>query len=239
MARLKLIWLGKQNTMRRALLESLRATSNFEIIEAGSFDDLAQQAKGNLPVALLLEAEQGGPALPGFLTRLAHVIGPMRLPVLLVAETEPTPEQAQYQRQQGVAGTVALARGLDLLPRQIEELIEEAWFAGQFANLQDLGGEEFVHEMIDLFLDLTPQKFTEARQTLAAGDWVSSRRAIHSIKSSAANLGAVRLWREAAIVEDRLATQEQPEQLPPLFDQLAQTYQQVKTRLLRRKEQRL
>ena len=39
-----------------------------------------------------------------------------------------------------------------------QALLEEFRFTAQFANLHELGVEEFVVEMIDLFIELTPAK---------------------------------------------------------------------------------
>ena len=38
-------------------------------------------------------------------------------------------------------------------------------------KLRQIGGNEFVGQMIDLFLQYVPQKLTEARAAAQAGDW--------------------------------------------------------------------
>lgn len=64
-----------------------------------------------------------------------------------------------------------------------------------------VGGHEFVIEMIDLFLAHAPQRIETAIDAVAAGDHVTVHRSAHSLKSTAANIGALRLQAIAAQVE--------------------------------------
>jgi HPt (histidine-containing phosphotransfer) domain-containing protein len=70
--------------------------------------------------------------------------------------------------------------------------------AQALVGLRTLGGAAFVCELIDLFLRYTPERIDVARASLAAGDVVSAVRALHSLKSSAGQLGAVSLRDECA-----------------------------------------
>lgn len=69
------------------------------------------------------------------------------------------------------------------------------------ARLVRLGGDKFLREMIDLFLGYVPQRVEDACAGQKTGDIEAMRRAAHAIKSSAANLGAVRLQKVAEQLE--------------------------------------
>lgn len=63
-------------------------------------------------------------------------------------------------------------------------------------NIRSLGGgdpEGFLREIIEIFLTDTPARMNDMSATLAAQDLAGFSRAAHSIKGSAANLGAVSL----------------------------------------------
>jgi HPt (histidine-containing phosphotransfer) domain-containing protein len=71
-------------------------------------------------------------------------------------------------------------------------------------NLRALSPEdngEFLREIIGIFLADTPLRFTELEESLAAGDTPKFTRAAHSIKGSAANLGALALGESAHTLE--------------------------------------
>jgi len=63
-------------------------------------------------------------------------------------------------------------------------------------NLRSLNpgdNDEFLREIVGIFLEDTPQRITELEQSLKAGDLPKFTRAAHSIKGSSANLGAMAL----------------------------------------------
>lgn len=55
------------------------------------------------------------------------------------------------------------------------------------------GDDEFLIEIIDIFLDDTPLRIAELESSLSAQDVEVFARAAHSIKGSSANLGALAL----------------------------------------------
>src|SRR5258708_18582914 len=71
-----------------------------------------------------------------------------------------------------------------------------------------LGGEKFASEMIGLFLSYGATKIAEARQVQQAGNLVALADAAHPIKSSAGNVGAVRVQELAALVEQTAREQQ-------------------------------
>jgi HPt (histidine-containing phosphotransfer) domain-containing protein len=77
--------------------------------------------------------------------------------------------------------------------------------------------DEFLRELAAIFLEDTPKRITELDNSLAAGDTGTFTRAAHSIKGSAANLGAMRL-RAAA---DKLEHHSRKEGLTAVNDMVA------------------
>ena len=59
-------------------------------------------------------------------------------------------------------------------------------------DLRDLGGDEFVHEVIETFLADAPRLLAALRTSLDAQDTGELRRAAHTLKSNGATLGAER-----------------------------------------------
>ncbi len=66
--------------------------------------------------------------------------------------------------------------------------------------LHDAIGESMIN-IVDLFLTEVPQQIAQMQQALQAGDLDTATRLAHSLKSSAANLGAMRLAIMAADLE--------------------------------------
>jgi HPt (histidine-containing phosphotransfer) domain-containing protein len=63
-------------------------------------------------------------------------------------------------------------------------------------QLRHLAGDQggtFVSEMAQLFRDETRKSLAELRKSCEAGDWKQVARLAHSVKSSAATLGLMRL----------------------------------------------
>jgi histidine phosphotransfer protein HptB len=62
-----------------------------------------------------------------------------------------------------------------------------------FNSLKENTGAEFISELIDTFLEDTPDLIAQMRKALVKKDAESFRRAAHSIKSNAATFGASQL----------------------------------------------
>ena len=52
-----------------------------------------------------------------------------------------------------------------------------------------VGGSKLVRELIELFLNYAPERISVARAGIQAGDLSTAQRALHSLKSSAGQLG--------------------------------------------------
>jgi HPt (histidine-containing phosphotransfer) domain-containing protein len=77
-------------------------------------------------------------------------------------------------------------------------------------DLEKLGGDDasiagssdFVHDIIELFLDLAPTIYADAVAAMTDGDGASMGRACHKLRSQAAYFGARRLVQVCQRVED-------------------------------------
>jgi HPt (histidine-containing phosphotransfer) domain-containing protein len=56
-------------------------------------------------------------------------------------------------------------------------------------NLRIVGGPKLVRELIELFARSAPERIAAARAGVETGDLVATQRAMHSLKSSAGQLG--------------------------------------------------
>lgn len=63
------------------------------------------------------------------------------------------------------------------------------------ARLERFGGRKLLHEMIALFLAIAPERLAAAGAGVGVGDASAVENALHSLKSSSAQLGALRLSR--------------------------------------------
>ena len=70
------------------------------------------------------------------------------------------------------------------------------------ARRQEWGGPKLLVEMLRLFLDNAPVRVQQVRQGLSGGSLADAERGVHSLKSSAANVGAVTVSRIAAEMDD-------------------------------------
>lgn len=61
----------------------------------------------------------------------------------------------------------------------------------QFAKLKQDMGEDYIDELIDVYLTDTPRSIAQIRQALADGKIDEMRRAAHAVKSTSANFGAI------------------------------------------------
>jgi histidine phosphotransfer protein HptB len=63
--------------------------------------------------------------------------------------------------------------------------------------------DSFLRDIIGIFLDDTPARIADLRQSLASGEKDAFTRAAHSIKGSASNLGATQLRAISSELEQR------------------------------------
>jgi HPt (histidine-containing phosphotransfer) domain-containing protein len=97
-------------------------------------------------------------------------------------------------------------------------------------RLHRLGGKQLVDRMIDLFSTHTGPTVAQALASFAAGDYEGVERAAHSLKSSAANLGAEELKYLAEEIEQAAPSASRPK-LEPLMAQLQSALERALHRL--------
>ena len=87
-------------------------------------------------------------------------------------------------------------------------------------RLCKLGGDAFTIRIIDMFINYCGEKVVNARQALVAGNMAAVADSAHPVKSSAGNVGAVRLQEFAASLEEvaRQGNRERVNDLLPKFE---------------------
>lgn len=101
-------------------------------------------------------------------------------------------------------------------------------------KLRKVGGEKFVGEMLELFLEHVPGKVAAAVAGGAAGDFAEVKAAVHSVKSSAGNIGAEQVSDIARKIE-MLEPSEVEKSLPPLILELEDAFNRLRKILERLK----
>ena len=91
-------------------------------------------------------------------------------------------------------------------------------------------GADVTQEIIDLFREHTPPRIEAAREGLRSGVLDEVARAMHSLKSSAAMIGASRV-EEIAIRVEKTATEQQADTLASQLDDLDSAVAQVESYL--------
>jgi HPt (histidine-containing phosphotransfer) domain-containing protein len=71
-------------------------------------------------------------------------------------------------------------------------------------RLRDFGGDKLLRGMIELFVKNAPTRMTDARAALDAGDAAALKAALHALKSSSGQLGAVTVM-QACMKGEKLA----------------------------------
>jgi len=102
--------------------------------------------------------------------------------------------------------------------------------AATFDALKETTGEEFVRELVDMFLAEAPVMLDDLRVSLAQLDADRFRRAAHSLKSNANTFGALALGAFARDLELAGVAQAKDRGAQPL-DQLAAEYSRVAAQL--------
>ena len=102
--------------------------------------------------------------------------------------------------------------------------------AAALQNLRDLGGTEFLTEVVDVFLADAPALIASLRSSLERQDTEELRRAAHTLKSNGSTLGAVAFAKLCRAVEQR-AKDGRPDGVQQLVDQIEQEYRTLQEAL--------
>jgi PAS domain S-box-containing protein len=96
--------------------------------------------------------------------------------------------------------------------------------AAALQQLRDLGGVEFIAEVVDVFLADAPALITSLRSSLDRQDTEELRRAAHTLKSNGSTLGAAAFAELCRTVEQH-AKDARLDGVPHLVDRIEQEYQ--------------
>lgn len=195
--------------------------------EAGAPAEALAAAAQTPPDAVLLGATLPGLDAGDFVARLNDL--KLRFaPVVMLLQGDDAPLPV------GIAGNLPVPMEAARFAAEAQRIFDEARYLAAFDNLQALGDEEFVVEMIDLFLEAGSEKLDEAKTSFTADDLTTLGRAVHSLKSSAANLGADELS-DLARQAELLARQQESAPVGALLPRLEQAFTATRARLTQRK----
>ena len=103
-------------------------------------------------------------------------------------------------------------------------------------QLRRVGGEDLVMELMRLYQTHTPERMRRARRALARGDLKDASKALHSLRSSSATLGAGDLARVLAGIEsaaDRGDAEAVSRGWPDIEDRVAELLGYLEAQILR------
>ena len=101
---------------------------------------------------------------------------------------------------------------------------------GALRNLRDLGGDDFIGEVIDAFLTDAPELLATLRRSLDEENSEELRRAAHTLKSNGATLGAEGFAELCRTLEQRAKAGEL-DGAAQLVDQIEQQYRSLQEAL--------
>ncbi len=110
--------------------------------------------------------------------------------------------------------------------------------ANALTRLEKLGGEQLLNKMIDIFLERSPQRLDDACLGGRVGDLESISRAVHSLKSSAGNVGATEV-RDLAQRIETMAENGEKDIVLPLLTQLSVSLDNASSWLRRERAMRI
>jgi HPt (histidine-containing phosphotransfer) domain-containing protein len=96
--------------------------------------------------------------------------------------------------------------------------------------LRDLGGAEFLAEVVSVFLDDAPALLASLRGSLERDDTEELRRAAHTLKSNGLTLGASAFAEVCGAVEQH-AKNGRLDEVPPLVDRIEEEYRTLEAAL--------
>ena len=113
--------------------------------------------------------------------------------------------------------------------RHVVDADEPVFDAAALDRLKRFGGDTLLGKMIALFLEAAPARIEAARAALARSEVADVELALHSLKSSSAQLGAMRMQRLSAQGEARTGSLDG---LRALTDELDQELARVREWLI-------
>lgn len=194
------------------LRSNLEANGIWEVQVAPTLGEGLHLAQRLAPQTILVDGDQ--PETPTLLRSFQeHGVG-YSVPIFLLTSSGVTPSP------EGLAGVIPRPARGTLLAGQLLDRVEEISLARALTRLGKLGGGTFTEKMIALFLETAPERLRAAREGLQHGNLRTLALAVHSLQSSAGNLGAA-ITQKLALRIEHLATEGQTATLAPLVQELA------------------
>ena len=97
-------------------------------------------------------------------------------------------------------------------------------------RLCQVGGTKLARQMISLFLENAPKRIESAQVASRIGDLETVERSVHSLKSSAGNVGAMSLQELVERIE-QMAAEGKNDSISSLLKELERIFDRVKVQL--------
>ncbi len=117
-----------------------------------------------------------------------------------------------------------------------EKMLDDPNALGQYIEMLGDDGAEFVIEIIDTFLDDAPNNFALLDQSMAQDDYVTFRRAAHTLKTGCATVGSKNLAGDFLKLEEAGAANNLGT-IGGLLERCKINYQQLKSELEHQKSE--
>jgi len=120
-----------------------------------------------------------------------------------------------------------VALPLDLPDPAAHERLREATVDQLFR----LGGERLVGQLLDLFAGSAPERIAAIRAASSGQELEAAERSAHTLKSSAGNLGGMRMWAICQCLESLAMAGQLDDRYLQLVDELEREYAILEPRL--------
>lgn len=105
--------------------------------------------------------------------------------------------------------------------------------------LMEMGEQEFIAEVIGMFLENTPAMLSDIRNELIQENWTEVYAMAHRLKSSVGILKIDQMFDELALVEEKSRDKEQVEQVVPLVERLEHHFSLLRPMLEAERDKRI
>ena len=89
------------------------------------------------------------------------------------------------------------------------------------------GDKELLIELVEIFLNDTPQRFQDTARLIEKADFVELADVAHSIKGAASNIGAIKIWQSFKALEEAAKQKDLP-QVHHLFQRACAEFDELK-----------
>jgi HPt (histidine-containing phosphotransfer) domain-containing protein/CheY-like chemotaxis protein len=216
------LWIAATPAFTTTLRAALSGSGGWEIVEIPETALILEA--GSAPEALLVEEVAFHEVGRSLIERLRAQKLTGRTPILVFTKEKTSAEPFLAA---GAAAVLGAPFDPPTLTGRVRRAIDEARIDFHLGRLEKIGGADFVGEMVELFLTLTPGRLTTIRTALEAGDVAGVRFGAHQLKSSAANIGALLVY-DLADRAETLATDGAAAALPAVVTGMEEAYERIR-----------